>query len=283
MKKAILCAVLVMFALGAVAIAQTATPKPPPKWNWAEYQAQTTDEARLVWLTANVPDSQVTPESRIEWVTKKADIAEFLGKIDSQEAYFKQFDADGARAGLRNNPLFQFRKAFLLLQKFNDTTSAEAVALEIRDNKIKLSLMSQIYSAAQDWEKLLPVAKARSDFFLTFRCYDHLIASGKSTDKDALFENGKKALDNNFAFDADAREVLNTFIKTDWTGSKVTKQIVLDTLKAYRKTVPPIKTEAMFLEGWSKLAGDLDLQIQLLEVEVAKQAAAKKQTATKQE
>ncbi|MCL2646117.1 MAG: hypothetical protein FWD61_03815 [Phycisphaerales bacterium] len=272
MKKVILGAALCVCFLGSAVTAQTTA---PATWAWSNYQAITEDNERAVWLETNVPTSSVSVDQRIAWVEARAEVAEFLGKLDSQKAYFDQMDSDAARVRLTDQSLFKYRKACIALVKFNDTAFAETVAKQITDVALKNEALSRTYSKSGDWEKLLPVAEATGNHFKVFQCYDALIQAGKSTEKIKLFESGKKALEANFGYFRDARQVIDVLIKTDWTGTTVTRQMVLDTLKAYRKTIPPMKAEARFLKGWGELAGDLDMQIQLLEVELARGVATK--------
>ncbi|MCL2641046.1 MAG: hypothetical protein FWD53_09400, partial [Phycisphaerales bacterium] len=133
-----------MFALGAVAVAQTTAPT-PPQWEWKDYESQTNDEARYEWLSANVPTSSVSVDQRIAWVEARAEVAEFLGKLDSQKAYFDQMDSDAARVRLTDQSLFKSRKVYIALVKFNDTAFAETVAKQITDVALKNEALSRTY------------------------------------------------------------------------------------------------------------------------------------------
>ncbi|MCL2645439.1 MAG: hypothetical protein FWD61_00370 [Phycisphaerales bacterium] len=278
MKKSLLCAMLVMFAFGTVALAQTTQPR---QFVWSDYQKLTDDSERQAWLDANTPNSSVSKETRVQWIRDRASLAQFFGKVDDAKSYMAMMDADAARVGLKTDSLFLFYKVFELRIQFRDYEFAEAVALTIKDPKLKTEALTALYVVSNNDEKLLPLAVANNNHILAAKSAIQLSTQDKLDDKTRILEYGTMALKGGISVPHDAVFIVDGLVKYANVSDAATKKTVVNALVAFRKTIPPTKTENQWLEMWGDLAGKIDMQVQLLEVEIAREAAVKKDAAAK--
>jgi len=273
MKKAILGAALCMLFLGSAVIAQTTAPaneEAPKTWSWDGFPADKSVDEQLAWLDANVPNSSEGIDTRINWVLRKARLMYEFEKISTSKQYMDQLDSDAAKVGVKNTTRFGFEKGLLLLYTFRDYKEAEAVALAMNDKARQNALLRRIYVAANNREKLLDGVE---DFGVVVQTIQATADLGR---KDKLFELSETFLKTSRPiFPSNVRTIADILTSvTDWSGTTTTKKMVLELLRDFRKTIPPIGSDAKYNDLWGKLAGDLDLKLQLLEVEIAKEAAA---------
>ncbi|MCL2645608.1 MAG: hypothetical protein FWD61_01220 [Phycisphaerales bacterium] len=274
MKKAILGAALVMFAFGAVVVAQTTAPAKedtPKKWSWDGFPADKSVDEQLAWLDANVPNSFADIDTRIDWTLRKAKLMYEFEKISTSKQYLDQLDTDAAKVGVKNTSRLAFEKGLLLTYTFRDYPAAESIAKALQDKTRQKELLRRVYIATNDREKLVNGAEELGILVQTIQ------AAADLGRKDKLFEFSSTFLKTSRPlFPNHVRTIADILTSiTDWSGTTTTKKMVLDLLRDFRKTIPPIGSDAKYNDQWGKLAGDLDLKLQLLEADIAKEAAAK--------
>ena len=274
MKNAVFGAVLVMFAFGAVAVAQTtvsAKEEAPKKWSWNGFPADKSVDEQLAWLDANMPTCFDDAGIRIDWALRKAKLMYEFGRISTSNEYMDLLDADAAKVGVTKSARFGFEKGLLLIYRFRDYKEAETLAKSMKDKETQNTLLKRIYAATNNREKLVDGAEDFGISVQTIRAAAELGRKDKLFEFSATFLKTSRPLTPN-----QARSVADVLTSvTDWSGTTTTKQMVLNLLRDFRKTIPPIGSDSQFNEQWGKLAGDLDLKFQLLAVEIAKEAAAK--------
>jgi len=274
MKKVILGAALCVCFLGSAVTAQTTLPakeETPKKWSWDGFPASKSVDEQLAWLDANRPTSFDEVDARVDWVLRKARLMYEFDKITTSKEYMDQLDADAVKVGVTKATRVSFEKGLVLLYTFQDFKEAEAVAKAMKDKANQNDLLRRIYVATNNREKLVDGVEELGVMVQTIQAASDL---GR---KDKLFEFSSTFLKTaNPIFPSDVRTIANILTSvTDWSGTTTTKKMVLELLREFRKTIPPMNSDAQYNEQWGQLAGDLDLKFQLIEVELAKEAAAK--------
>jgi len=273
MKKTVFSAVLCMSLLGGIAIGQTTQ----SKWSLDDLAKKTSLADRQAWLKANVPDATVSFDDRLYWVREKARLDWEAGTLDTTEKFLAQMDAGAAKVQIAQNDLYTFYKAFDTIYLLRDYDAAETVSAKIRQKSHREGMLLRLYEITKNYEKMLPVAVSAKDWRLSAIAAINT-TNAQNDKRDVIFEYSKKSLTTSIDVYS-ARFLCDALLKTDWTGSKVAARDALDVVAAFRKMIPPVNSESQFLKQWGELAGDLDMQIQLLEVKIAKDAAAKEDAA----
>ena len=287
MRKYLLGLACALFLATPVAIAQTTAPAkadPPKPFVWDDFGKQTTLESQFAWLEANVPTMAVMPYQRAEWAIQRAKVMYDLDKINDAVEYMKELDAGATKVGIRrDSDWIVFTKATVQLYTFQDYAAAKKIGESTKKPSVKNEILFRVADASGDKAGVVIYAPLTGRHFDAFKALrDTPKVDYNKTDK--LFELVKVAMSGVSGSYQPApneiRQMMQVLFDIKiYDGATVTTKQVIELFRSFK--IPPANTPNDWMPDWGKLAGDIDLQVQLFEVEIAKQAAAKKDTAAK--